>query len=164
MGHHKHHKKHKGILSLLITAFILKIIWNALVPDLFGGPFISYLQSLLIILISRLIQGGGYYWGKRVGEKYDWEKKEWKEWESSGWADCGRGNWKEHFEAKWNQKEDEFSDAMHETEEEHIAKQEAAREKEEFTEGFTEGGRFDVNVVDVEDKTEEEEDEGKSEE
>lgn len=158
MGHHKYRKTHKGILSLLITAFILQIIWNALIPDLFGGPALSYFHSILIILISRLLSGSKQEWKKETSGNYDWDKKEWKD---SSWTDCGKGDWRKHFEEKWNKMESEINEIVVETEEEideeFIAKQEAAREEMEFKDGFTEGGKFDVNVTNVDEDTQEDE-------
>lgn len=141
-------KRGKGLLSLLITAFILQIIWNALVPELFNGPELSYIQAMLIILIKRLITGGMDWHGGYKGA-YDWNKKEWKE----KWDSCDQNDWKNHFEAKWNEMEQQHEEAEAHAE----AEAEANREKEEIEKGFKKDGKFDVNVVDVEDSPSEEE-------
>ncbi len=148
---HKHHKRGKGLLSLLLTAFILKIIWNALVPELFDGPLISYLQAILIILIGRLITGGSRW--KSKYSTYDWEKEEWKEasgWKAK-WSSCSSQDWRNQFEAKWNEMEEDHQGPNSEEQE---AREAADRDKEEFKEGFKKDGKFDVNVVDVEDQEE----------
>lgn len=150
--HHKHHKRGKGILSLLITAFVLQLIWNALVPDLFNGPELTYIQAMLIILIKRLISGGmhcGVYKGS-----YDWDKQEWNDWKEK-WGSCDKEDWKNHFEAKWEEKDKQEE----EKEAEARAQAEAQREKDEIQKGFKKDGKFDVNVVDVEDAPDEDEDE-----
>ncbi|MCI4670235.1 MAG: hypothetical protein MRZ79_19015 [Bacteroidia bacterium] len=160
MGQHKskYPKRGKGLLSLLITAFILQLIWNALVPELFNGPVLSYIQAVLIILIKRLITGGMNWQGSCKGS-YDWDKKEWKE----KWGSCDQNDWKNHFDAKWKEMEQDHEQHEADMEAERQAEEEANRENEEYKEGFQKDGKFDVNVVDVEDEPSEDEEEGKDE-
>lgn len=45
------------ILAALFGVFVM-LLWNVLLPDLFGLPEIDYLQSVGIIILARLIFGG----------------------------------------------------------------------------------------------------------
>lgn len=157
--HHKHHKRGKGLLSLLITAFVLQLIWNAVVPDLFNGPYLGYMQALLIILVKRLLTGGmgmgmGCYAGNYKGS-YDWDKQEWKDWKEK-WGSCSTEDWKNHFEQKWNEMEQQYDEHGGEAAAAAEAEAEAKRDRDEVEKGFKKDGKFDVNVVDVEDNPSEE--------
>jgi hypothetical protein len=45
-------------LFILGIGYVLFALWNWLVPTLFNGPVISYLQALGILLLSKLLFGG----------------------------------------------------------------------------------------------------------
>ena len=68
----------KITLMLLISILLITLLWNWLIPDIFKGPQITYLQAggLLVlskILFSRIGRGfGGRYRGHR---RYaEWKK------------------------------------------------------------------------------------------
>jgi hypothetical protein len=46
-----------ALTSLVVTPFVLMIVWNAIVPGLFALSGLNYLQSMGIIVISKLIRG-----------------------------------------------------------------------------------------------------------
>jgi hypothetical protein len=55
----------KGVKILAIVAVVLGIVsfvvmslWNGLVPELFGGPMLSYWQALGLLVLARLLFGG----------------------------------------------------------------------------------------------------------
>lgn len=51
--------------AVLALGFIFMQLWNALIPDLFGGPVLGYFQAIGLLLLSQFIfRGGG---GRRFG-------------------------------------------------------------------------------------------------
>lgn len=67
--------------GVLLVGFLLKVLWNALVPAIFGLQVISFPQALGLLLLSRLLFGR---WGGWGGPKnyYASRKQAWKEkWE-----------------------------------------------------------------------------------
>ena len=66
-------------LAIAGLGFLLMVLWNVLIPDIFiNGPRITFVQSLGLLLLSRILfmgfrpWGWGYGYGKR-GEH--WRKK-----------------------------------------------------------------------------------------
>ena len=51
-----------GILAMLVTcavfAVAVMLLWNALLPQIFAFPQISYLQAVGLLILSRLLFGG----------------------------------------------------------------------------------------------------------
>jgi len=51
-----------GILAMLVTcavfAVAVRLLWNALLPQIFALPQISYLQAAGLLILSRLLFGG----------------------------------------------------------------------------------------------------------
>jgi hypothetical protein len=68
------------VLATIALGFIVMALWNALVPDLFHGPFLSFGQAVALLLLSHILLRG---WGR------------WRY--SNGWK---RGRWKHRFEEK----------------------------------------------------------------
>ncbi len=63
-------------LSLLIYATML--LWNALVPELFHGPVLSFWQTLGLLILSKIFFGT-FFKGRNGG-----------------------GHWKPYWKQKWN--------------------------------------------------------------
>lgn len=65
------------ILKIVLLGFLVMSLWNALVPDLFHGPNISFWQAAGILVLSRLLLSawgpghGGHreHWRQRFEEK-----------------------------------------------------------------------------------------------
>ena len=51
-----------GILAIVLFAFIggevVKLLWNWLMPALFGWPVLSFWQALGLLALSRILVGG----------------------------------------------------------------------------------------------------------
>ncbi|MEM6806531.1 MAG: hypothetical protein AAF696_34345 [Bacteroidota bacterium] len=63
-----------SIIGFIIRAFILKFLWNMLIPSLFGGPFIGFFHAVGLLLIGKVISGGrGYH--EPSGKKREWKRK-----------------------------------------------------------------------------------------
>jgi hypothetical protein len=65
-----------GIVVLAITAvtgfsFAVMLLWNALIPSIFGLGIISFWQALGLLVLSRLLFGGfGHGGGRGFGRKH----------------------------------------------------------------------------------------------
>src|SRR5579872_5027618 len=55
-----------GIAWLGIMALAAWLLWNALMPAIFGLPAISYWQALGLFLLSRVLFGRFGGWGRRM--------------------------------------------------------------------------------------------------
>jgi len=65
-----------GVLA--VVGFLVMGLWNWLVPTLFGGPRLGYLQALGLLLLARLLVGG-----LRPRGHGHWRQHLWRErWES----------------------------------------------------------------------------------
>lgn len=63
------------VVSLALVALIVLLLWNALIPQVFGGPTLTYWQSLgLLVLVQMLLRGPALYglWGWRYAR---WRRK-----------------------------------------------------------------------------------------
>jgi hypothetical protein len=60
---------------ILIKSGLVMVLWNALIPDLFHGPLLNYLQALEMTVLVKLLTGfGGRHWGGH--------HRHWKKWHS----------------------------------------------------------------------------------
>ena len=50
-----------AVIASFAIGFIVMMLWNALIPDLFKGPVVSYWQSIGLLLLSHILLRG---WGK----------------------------------------------------------------------------------------------------
>ena len=80
-------RRPRGVKVLMILAFaalaaglvglVVMALWNALVPALFGGPAVSWVQGLGLFALGRILfggwgrgrMGGGRHWRKRMDER-----------------------------------------------------------------------------------------------
>jgi hypothetical protein len=62
------------ILFILGFGWVTMKLWNWLVPVLFNGPHISFIQALGLLLLSKIIFGG---WGRHCGcgHKTHWKHR-----------------------------------------------------------------------------------------
>ena len=61
--------------TVLGAAFML--LWNALIPDLFQGPSLTYVQAIgLLVLAHLLLRGGFFYVGP--GWRYPYWRRKWR--------------------------------------------------------------------------------------
>ncbi|MDP4199710.1 MAG: hypothetical protein Q8922_03805 [Bacteroidota bacterium] len=76
------------IFALAILGLLAMLLWNALIPDLFHGPFLNYWQAVGLVVLSRVLVG---IRGPRRGWWKPWHKRHWKGSDKNwnwGW-DCG---------------------------------------------------------------------------
>jgi hypothetical protein len=83
--HRKFHGKHFakvlffGIIFLAVFSLIFLILWNLLMPAIFGLPAINYFQAIGLLILSKIIfsgfgrkhgpRGSREYWRKRFEER-----------------------------------------------------------------------------------------------
>lgn len=75
-----------ALAALFITLMGLAVmaLWNWLIPELFTGPTITFIQSIGLILLAKLLTGFGG-WGRHGGWKrgHHYKSHYWKQkWES----------------------------------------------------------------------------------
>lgn len=65
------------IVGFIVRAFLLKLLWNLLVPSLFGGPAIGFLHAVGLLLLGKVITGGNSgRWRKRGEHRWKMKMKE----------------------------------------------------------------------------------------
>jgi len=99
------HRLIKGLKILLfvfvaaiVLGFVVKSLWNTLMPGIFGWHLISFWQALGLLLLSRLLfggfhprgGGGGRHWKNRMRERWEGMTPEERERFRQGMR-CGRG-------------------------------------------------------------------------
>jgi hypothetical protein len=66
-----------ALAALAALSAVVMLLWNALLPGLFGAPPLRYLQAAGLLVLSRVLVGG---WRGRHG---GWRHHAWRErWES----------------------------------------------------------------------------------
>ena len=54
-------------LSLVaVLGVVVMLLWNALVPEIFGGPTLNYWQAAGVLLLSHILLRGMPYYGLRA--------------------------------------------------------------------------------------------------
>jgi hypothetical protein len=65
------------IIGVAVFSWIVMMLWNALLPGLFGAPPLRYLQAAGLLVLSRILLGG------LRGHHGPWRHRGWRErWES----------------------------------------------------------------------------------
>ncbi len=72
----------KGVLivtvALFAFGFIVMLLWNALIPQIFNGPVLTFWQAAGLLLLSHILLrgwGGRYSWRRSRGWKGRFEEK-----------------------------------------------------------------------------------------
>ncbi len=141
--HQRHHKKIFRIIGAVIGGVIMavafafvfgilvKVLWNWLLPGIFGLPIITYWQAFGIVILAKMLFGGfghhqnGHHdhFHKKIDQKWHRFIGVDEEDDSAEWAPGGsHKNWK-HYKQYWK---DEGKAAF----EAYIEKIEAEKKKE----------------------------------
>jgi hypothetical protein len=87
------------LMGIAMTAVVM-LLWNWLMPTLFGLTIITFWQALGILILSKILFGG--HWGKRGhcchgghGSHYAWKEKFKSKWQNM--SDDDRKKWEEKF-------------------------------------------------------------------
>jgi len=90
-----------GIAAVFGFALVVMWLWNALVPELFNGPELTYWQTFGLLILSKILFSGIGGGGSK-GDKSSHMRK------SRCEDDFPKSKWRQKFEAKMNGKvEDE---------------------------------------------------------
>lgn len=81
-----------GIALLALFTYVVMLLWNWLVPELFNGPLLNYWQTLGILVLSKILFTGLSPHRRNSSE---WKHKPWRH-------DHSRDYWKKKFEEKFN--------------------------------------------------------------
>jgi hypothetical protein len=65
------------VAGSVVVGFVVKELWNALVPQIFGGPLITYWQALGLFVLSKLLFGGFHRHG---GGRNHWKQQMMERW------------------------------------------------------------------------------------
>ena len=88
-----------GVAAMFGFTYVVMLLWNWLVPELFNGPDIGYWQTLGLLVLSKIIFSGIGGGGK--GDKSHHSRK----------YRCGddypKSKWRQKYEAKMNGKVEE---------------------------------------------------------
>ena len=95
-----------GILIILamiaVFAVVVMLLWNVLLPDLFGLPALNYWQAAGILLLARILIGGlGHNFGHRNGFHFHGHSNELRE----KWMNMNEDERKEFFMERFKQHE-----------------------------------------------------------
>jgi len=69
-----------AVVAIVVFGFLMMALWNALIPDLFHGPVLTFWQAIGLLVLSHILFRG---WGHR--------------WHGGGWRNH---RWKHRFEEK----------------------------------------------------------------
>jgi len=86
-----------GVIALLaLLSLATQWLWNALVPELFHGPTLTFLQAFGLLVLSRLLLRGGGSWGHARG----WQRDRWRR-RFKARLEAMTPEEREHFRRKW---------------------------------------------------------------
>ena len=84
-----------GVAAVFGFTYVVMLLWNALVPELFNGPIVSYWQTMGLLVLSKIIFSGiGGGKGDKSGHPRSHRCED----------DFPRSKWRQKFEAKMNGK------------------------------------------------------------
>ena len=80
--------------GVALFGFIVKGLWNVLMPSIFGWHSITFWQAVGLLLLSKILFGGGFrvgrniHWRRRMGERWEKMSPEEREKFSRGMRGC----------------------------------------------------------------------------
>jgi hypothetical protein len=111
------------IIAIFLLGWIVQLLWNALIPELFHGPWLSYWQSVGLLLLSRILVGfrgsrHGWRRWKKCGPPWKWRKHSWNMGSGSDYCGPWQNGWqhwqkltpeeRQQAKAEWRQKKEEW--------------------------------------------------------
>lgn len=68
------------VLAIIVFAYVFMLLWNWLLPDLFSLPEITFLQSVGLLILSKMLfggfkKGGGGHWHRKRAWKNKFQEK-----------------------------------------------------------------------------------------
>ena len=71
-----------AIVFAVAVGFVIMLLWNWLMPELFGLNTINYWQAVGLFILSKILFGGG--WSKKQHSRHSpyWKKRFMNKWEN----------------------------------------------------------------------------------
>jgi hypothetical protein len=69
-----------GLVAVIVFGFVVKGLWNALIPEIFGWQMITFWQALGLLVLSKILFGGFHRHGG--GDRRHWKNRMKERWES----------------------------------------------------------------------------------
>ena len=91
-----------GLAGLALFTYVVLLLWNWLVPELFNGPELNYWQTLGIMVLSKILFTGVIGHGRRPMDY----RNSCEDWDHHGHFHP-RDYWKKRFKEKMNGKFEE---------------------------------------------------------
>jgi H+/Cl- antiporter ClcA len=85
-----------GVAAIFAFTWVVMLLWNALIPELFKGPELAYWQTMGLLVLSKIIFSG--IGGGSKGEKSSHVRKQ------RCREDYPKSRWRKKYEAKMNGK------------------------------------------------------------
>src|SRR5215470_20182709 len=68
-----------AMVAIAVFSFMVMVLWNWLIPTLFGRPVIFFWQALGLLILSKILFGGlrgrpgpsQWHWRRRMMERWD---------------------------------------------------------------------------------------------
>jgi hypothetical protein len=86
-----------GVAAVFLFTYLVMLLWNALVPELFNGPVLGYWQTMGVFILAKILFsgiGGGGHKGEKSSHVRKYRSHE----------DFPRSKWRQKYEAKMNGK------------------------------------------------------------
>jgi len=64
-----------GIGAMFLFVWVVMLLWNALIPELFNGPVLTYWQTAGIFILSKILLSG---FGPGRGKGTDHSRSKWR--------------------------------------------------------------------------------------
>jgi hypothetical protein len=90
-----------GVAAIFVFTWVVMLLWNALIPELFKGPELAYWQTMGLLVLSKIIFSGIGGGGK--GDKSSHMRKQRCE------EDYPKSRWRKKYEAKMNGKVEDIA-------------------------------------------------------
>lgn len=60
------------LIAIAVKGAIFMWLWNCLIPEIFNGPVLTYLQAIGLMFLAKMLVGfrGGHHGGGRFGKKW----------------------------------------------------------------------------------------------
>jgi ABC-type multidrug transport system fused ATPase/permease subunit len=64
------------LVAVTVFGLIVMLLWNALIPDLFNGPSLTFWQALGLVVLSHILLRGSGHWRYSNGWRHEhWRRK-----------------------------------------------------------------------------------------
>jgi hypothetical protein len=90
-------------VGITVFGYVVMSLWNALIPDLFHGPVLGFWQAVGLLVLAKILLGGGHrghkghggHWRHRFAEKWEKMSPEERERMRAEWSKRCGGWWDE---------------------------------------------------------------------